>query len=169
MFRDPRYLAPLGVLLGVILVSAVLAQQSSGRSAAASVAPPAASATASEPVAAPTPDGVAVNAHRIQDLTKLRDALLSYRRLHGKFPVTKDGMTTICHTPADPGCVLASIAGSVPFADGDQPYWFSSDGSRVVLAAPAQTGPGGGPCPPALPAALAAAPVICLQFERPAQ
>ena len=38
MFRDPRYLAPLGVLLGVIVVAGVAARTGSGRSAA-SVAP----------------------------------------------------------------------------------------------------------------------------------
>ena len=169
MFRDLRYVAPLGVLIGVILVSAVLAHESSGRSAAASPAAPAAVSPTSAPESTATPDGATVNAHRLQDLTNLRDVFLAYRRQHGKFPMTKDGITTVCHEAADPGCALASTGANVPFADGDQPYWFISDGSRVVLLAPAQPASGARQCPAALPFPLAAGPLICLQIERPAQ
>jgi hypothetical protein len=170
MFRDPRYLAPLGVLVGVIFVSAALAHEGPGRSSASSPATPAVTfAAASDPEATPTPDAVSIDAHRLQDLTKLRDAFLAYRRKNGKFPVTKDGITTICAGEADPGCVLASVASGAPFADRDQPYWFVSDGSRVVLVAPAQAPSDSTQCPRVLPPDLAGAPVICLQFERPAQ
>lgn len=173
MFRDPRYLVPLSVLLGVILVSAALAQNGPGTRAASSPSPtPAAtqdSPSATEPPPPPTPDDAAIDARRMQDLVKVRDALLAYRRQHGKFPVTKNGITTLCANPSDPGCVLGSVAGGAPFADGDQPYWFLSDGTRVVLVAPAQIASDTAQCPPALPPALAGGPVLCLKFERPAQ
>ncbi len=169
MFRDPRYLAPLSVLIGVIFLSALLAQHGSKGSAAASAPSPTIAADTPEPTAIPTPDGAALDAHRLQDLVKVRDALLVYRRQHGKFPVTKNGITTICATASDPGCVLASESSGVPFADGDQPYWFASDGARVVLVARAETASDSAQCPPALPPQLAAAPVICLKLDRPAQ
>ncbi len=168
MFRDPRYLAPLGVLTGVILVSAALALHGPGRSAAGSDASPTPAATLAAP-ATPTPDNAAVDARRLLDLVKVRDALLSYRRLHGSFPVTKNGITTVCEGPSDPGCVLASMPGGAPFADGDQPYWFVSDGTRVVLVAHALTASDTAQCPPALPPTLTGVPLICLKFERPAQ
>ena len=116
-----------------------------------------------------TPDDAAIDARRAQDLAKVRDALLAYRRQHGKFPVTKNGITTICASPSDPGCALALVPGGAPFADGDQPYWFLSDGTRVVLVARAQTASNTSQCPPALPAALTGVPVMCLKVERPAQ
>jgi hypothetical protein len=171
MFRDPRYLAPLGVLLGVILLSSVLAQRATGHSAAA--IEPSATAAAGEGAAGPgatsTPDGAAIDAARLQDLVKVRNALLAYRRLNGRFPVTKNGVTTICTAPSDPGCVLATQPGAVPFADGDLPYWFLSDGARVVLIAPAQSASDLADCPPVLPPQLSGKPLICLKFDRPAQ
>lgn len=170
MLRDPRYLAPLGVLLGVILLSAVLAQRASGDSAAASA--PSATAVIDDATATPaptsTPDGGAIDAARLQDLVKVRDALLAYRRLHGKFPITKNA-ATICAAPSDPGCVVALEPGTVPFADGDQPYWFVSDGARVTLIAPAHTPFNAAQCPPVLPAILTGQPVICLKFDRAVQ
>jgi hypothetical protein len=180
MFRDPRYLAPLGVLLGVIFVSAVLARNGPGRYAAASVPSPASMATSaanqggrdSPPTTEPpppTPDDAAIDARRTQDLVKVRDALLVYRRQHGKFPVTKNGITTLCTQPLDPGCVLGSGAGPPPFADGDQPYWYLSDGARVVLVARAQAATDASQCPAMLPIELTGSPLICLKFERPVQ
>jgi hypothetical protein len=169
MFRDPRYLAPLGVLIGVMLVSAVFAYENPGGSAASPPAAPTATSAAAALQPTPALDDASIDAHRVQDLTKLRDAFLAYRRKNGKFPVTSDGITTICADPADPGCVLASVAAGVPFADRDQPYWFVSDGSRVVLVARAQTATNSTQCPRVLPPDLTAASVICLEFERPAQ
>lgn len=174
MFRDPRYLAPLGVLTGVILLSAALALHGSGKSAAGSAASPTPGATLAaaatpEPPSAPTADDATIDARRLLGLTKVRDALLAYRRLHGAFPVTKNGITTLCASPSDPGCVLASMPGGAPFADGDQPYWFLSDGTRVVLVARAMTASDTAQCPPARPPVLTGVPLICLKFERPAQ
>ena len=167
MFRDPRYLAPLAVLLGVIFLSAALAQHGSKGSAAASALSPTVLAATATPDPTPTPDGAAIDARRLRDLVKVRDALLAYRRQHGKFPVTKNGITTICAAPTDAGCVL-SETGSVPFADGDQPYWFISDGARVALVARAESASDPAQCPAALPAALVGTPVMCLKFDRPA-
>lgn len=169
MFRDPRYLAPLAVLLGVIFVSAVLAEQGSKGSAAASVPTVSIVAATAAPEPTPTPDGAAIDARRLRDLVKIRDAFLAYRRQNGKFPVTKDGITTICATSFDPGCVLASGAGAVRFTDGVLPYWFVSDGARVVLVAPAESPADTAQCPAALPLALAGKFVMCLKFDRPAQ
>ena len=161
-------------------MSAALAQNGSHTRAGASAPSPAAVGTSAsdeggqdtppttEPPP-PMPDGAAIDARRAQDLAKVRDALLVYRRQHGKFPVTKNGITTLCATSSDPGCVLASVPGGAPFADGDQPYWFLSDGTRVVLIARAQTASNTSQCPPALPVALTGVPVMCLKVERPAQ
>jgi hypothetical protein len=180
MFRDPRYLAPLGVLLGVIFVSAAVAYTGSGNPSAnpsqsatavtmAGADPGAQGDATAEPASTPTMDDAAIDARRLRDLTKLRDALLAYRREHGKFPVTKKGITTICASPSDPGCVLASMPGGAPFADGNQPYWFVSDGARVVLVARAQAASDATQCPPVLPAELTGVSLTCLKFERPVQ
>jgi hypothetical protein len=169
MFRDPRYLAPLGVLIAVIFVSAVLAHENTGRSSASAATPAATSAVVSGADSTPSPAVDSADAHRLADLTKLRDAFLAYRRKNGKFPITKDGITTICADQADPGCVIISVAPAAPFADKDQPYWFVSDGSRVALVARADKASDSTTCPRVLPADLAGAPVICLEFERPAQ
>lgn len=161
MFRDPRYLAPLGVLLGVMLVSALLASDWSRGSSAAAPAP----AVLVEPSSAPA----VTDADRLQDLTELRAAMLAYRRQHGTFPVTPGGITTICAAQTDRGCVLGSLADAPPFADRDQPYWFVSDGVRVVLVAAAEAASNSAQCPRVLPNHLAAAPLICLQIGRAPQ
>jgi hypothetical protein len=166
MFRDPRYLAPLGVLLGVIFVAAIAAETGSGRTVASAV-PTAAVATAeasASPTAAATADAGVTDARRMRDLVRVRDAMLAYRQAHGKFPVTKNGMTTLCASSSNPGCVLAPA----PFADGDEPYWFLSDGSHVYLVARGDSGLDNAQCPSALPSALAGVPLVCLEFERQA-
>jgi hypothetical protein len=117
----------------------------------------------------PTSADAAIDARRLLDLVKVRDALLSYRRQHGRFPVTKNGITTLCAKPSDPGCVLKDGAGGPPFADGDQPYWYLSDGARVVLVARAQTAMEVSPCPEMLPSELTGTALVCLGFERPLQ
>lgn len=180
MFRDPRYLTPLGLLLGVILVSALLARNGSGRYAAASVPSPTATATSAgnqggrdnPPTGerpTPTPDDAAIDARRMQDLVNVRDALLAYRRQRGKFPVTKNGVTTLCAQTSDLGCVPGSGAGGPPFADRDQPHWYLSDGVRVVFVARAQTATDSSQCPAMLPIELTGSPLVCRKFEGPVQ
>jgi hypothetical protein len=164
MFRDPRYLAPLGVLLGVIFVAAIAAETGSGRTVASAVptATVATAQTAASPTAAATPDAGAADAGRMRDLVRVRDAMISYRQAHGKFPLTKNGMTTLCASSSDPGCVLAPA----PFGDGNEAYWFASDGNRVSLVARGDIGLNSAQCPSTLPAALTGVPLVCLEFER---
>jgi hypothetical protein len=162
MFRDPRYLAPLGVLLGVIVVAGAAARTGSGRSDA-SVAP-VATATAGAPAATATPDGAAIDARRMGDLVKIRDAMLAYRQQHGKFPTSKS-LTPICGASSDAGCALAPA----PFADGDEPYFFRSDGAQVFLVARGLTVTDMSQCPLVLPDELTGVPLTCLQFARPMQ
>jgi len=167
MFRDPRYLAPLGVLIAVIFVSAVLAYENSSPNA---VAARAGGATVSSAAGAPTPAGAVTDDRRLLDLTKLRDAFLAYRRLHGRFPASRGGsLQTICASDSDAGCALISVAPDAVYADRDQSYWFASDGARVVLVARSDGAYGAAQCPAALPPALSGGPLMCLAFERPVQ
>ncbi len=164
MFRDPRYLAPLGVLLGVIVVAGVAARTGPGRSDASAVPVATATATAAAPAATATPDGAAIDARRMGDLVKIRDAMLQYRQEHGKF-LTSKVLTVLCGALSDPGCALAPA----PFADGDEPYYFRSDGAQVFLVARGLTATDTSQCPPVLPEELTGVPLTCLQFARPAQ
>ena len=164
MFRDPRYLAPLGVLLGVIVVAAVAAYAGSGRSDASVVPIATTMAGDATPAATATPERESTDARRMRDLVKVRDAMLAYRQQHGKFPISKS-LGALCATSSDPGCALAPA----PFADGDEPYRFRSDGARVYLVTRAETATDTAQCPPALPDELTGVPVLCLQFERPVQ
>ena len=65
----------------------------------------------------------------------------------------------------NPGCALAPA----PFGDGDEPYWFRSDGARVYLVARAEAATDTAQCPLTLPSDLTGVPILCLQFERPVQ
>ncbi len=161
MFRDPRYLAPLGVLLGVMLVAAVLASDCSSRHAAASREPTV--------VVEQSSARAVTDADRLQDLAKLRTAMLAYRKRHDAFPVTAQGITTICAVQTDPGCVLGSLGTAPPFADRDRPYWFISDGVRAVLVAVSEAASNSAQCPRVLPPELVAALLICLPIGGPPQ
>jgi hypothetical protein len=161
LLRDPRYLAPLGVLIVVILIASLLGR---GDSHAQSQAP-AGQPHATGPVD-PTPDTAAIDARRMSDLTRGRDALEDYLGRYGSFPNTRNTLTTLCAQPSDAGCELKNVSHDLSFSDGDAVYWYASDGARFVLIATALTAQDTGDCPVGLPAELAAAPVICVRGER---
>ena len=161
MVRDPRYIAPLAVLLAVILVSAAL-----GGRALPSVG------ASGRPSATPGPTEVLsredqlLDARRALDLGKLRDALTLYRRRNGTYPSTAGRITTLCDQPSDAGCALSSLGAKLPFSDGELPYWYASDGSTYfALIARAQQAGDTSRCPGPLPDELAVAPVMCIRSE----
>jgi hypothetical protein len=156
MFRDPRYLVPLGVLVAVILISAVL-----GR-AAESTDAPAGSDVRSSGVA-PTPDASLRDLQRTGDLFRVRDALEAYRSQHGAVPSTGNVLMALCEDRDDPGCSLESIDHQLKFSyDGDR-YWYASDGQRFVVIARADQAAPTNECPVGLPREIAGKPIICVR------
>ena len=158
MFRDPRYLAPLGVLAR--RDPRVGRARAEGSGAAAPPRPP--SAATATPTSAPVPrrrpTAPPIDARACRTSTKVRDALLAYRRQHGKFPVTKNGITTICAAPSDPGCVLAAGRARRAVRRWRSAVLVLSDGARVVLVAPrADARPMPAQCPRDPPRELAGA------------
>ena len=160
-FRDPRYFGSLAVLIGVIVLSAVLAARSGG----ASAAPPAVEPT---PTAAPrvvrTPgaDEILLDARRFVDLSKLADTLKSLRAKDGVYPSTDGLYKPICFAAGDPTCVLPSLAGKIPASDGQYAYYYRSDGATFTLVAHTQVWPQHDNCPADVPAAFAGGPVLCV-------
>jgi hypothetical protein len=151
MFRDPRYLLPLAILLGVIVVSAVLVANE--RAAAGSAAP------GSEAEAA-----AVVDYYRSIDLNRLRDAAIEYGRRHGLLPTTGGLIQQVCATPQDAACALREVAEQLPAGDGRDPYWYQSDGSSYFLFISRANGEHDrSDCPPVLPPALVAVPIMCLR------
>jgi hypothetical protein len=164
MLRDPRYLLPLAVLAGVILVSAAFARQGHVSSAAGTVAGAATAAAARTSASAPeaTPDDASVDHRRAGDLAAIQEALDAYRQRTGGYPDTKKALTTLCAYPGDAGCALSSIAPDLPFSDGEVAYRYESDGSSYHLIAPARAQGDTSQCP-RLPQELASASLICVR------
>src|SRR5437899_3252399 len=134
MLRDPRYLLPLAILVGVIAVAALLADGDAR--AASNLTQPAMPAT---PVDAGSrsgvgPAGIALrhDLRRSQDLEELRSGVAVYHVHHGAYPNTDNAVTPMCEAPSDAGCEVAAVA-AVRFDDGDLPYWYASDGESYFL------------------------------------
>ncbi len=158
MIRDPRYLLPLGLLVAVIMISFAIGRgdthaQSGERGPATTAAPQ------------PTPDDAAVDARRTGDLQRLSDALGVYRERHGSYPSTRNTIAQVCSSDSDAGCALKAITGDLVFSDGDEPYYYASDGARYVLMARGKTAGDPRSCPVGLPAELAAGAVICMSGD----
>lgn len=153
IFRDPRYLVPLGILLAVIVVSAALVYD---ERAAQGSAP------------TPVPDAAAVvDYRRIVELGRLRDAAVEYARKHGELPSTHDEIVPLCALPDDAGCALRDVAPDLPADDGQLPYWYQSDGrSYFLFIARANADGDARDCPPVLPAPLSSGPVMCVRGGR---
>lgn len=174
MFRDPRYLLPLGVLVGVILASATLAHtntsDATGTPPLATVEAPhtpiSKSTDTIRAVATPGLDDVLLDSRRALDLARLRDAAIAYKAAHGTYPASRDVVSPVCAQPSDAGCVLSTIAPDLAYTDGKLPYWFASDGATdFVVIARAQIPTDTSQCPSPLPPALSAAPVLCLRVQ----
>lgn len=155
MFRDPRYLLPLAILLGVIVVSAVLVYND--QAAAGSAATP-------EPPADPA---LVADYYRSIDLGKLRDAAVEYVRQNGWLPSTQNQIQPVCAAAGDAGCALHDVRDGLPAGDGRDPYWYQSDGETYFLfIARANHAHDRSDCPPVLPPALVAGPIMCLRGGR---
>lgn len=172
MSRDPRYLLPLAILIGVIVVSAALVERGRTSAKTASPAAPAVSVTAigDAPAAEATPrlDDQFVDARRALDLVQLRDALAEYRKQHNGYPSTDGAVTTLCATPSDAGCALSSIMPDAPFGDDGGPYWYVSDGRNfaTLIAIAKLPHVRGQNCPRQLPPALSGGQLICVSVPR---
>ena len=164
-FRDPRYLGPLAVLIGVIVLSAIFADRSGG-------AAPRDAASVSTTVPAPTPgphavrtpgdDEILLDARRAIDLQTLASTLTTIARDNGAYPSTGGDYKPVCFAAGDPTCVLQSLAGQIPASDGQYAYYYRSDGATFTLVAHTQVWPREDNCPGDVPAAFAGAPVFCI-------
>ena len=161
MLRDPRYLLPLGLLVAVTMLSFMLGRGDTHAQSSAPKHAPVATAAANV-----TPDDTSVDARRASDLQRLSNALGEYRQRNNTYPSTRNAITQICARDADAGCALKAIAADLRFSDGDEPYYYASDGARFVLMARAKVGGDGRACPVGLPAELAAGAVICMTSEQ---
>lgn len=167
-YRDYWYVASLVALSLIFALANVVVIQGgtpAGADSAAVATPtrPAVATQRAAPTPAPTADPVTADFARTLDLAAARDALGAYYRANGAFPATNGGVTTLCDDAADAGCVLSSMDVELSFDDGDDPYWYASDGRTFTLIARAALSqPGEQPCPENLPAQLASGPVICM-------
>jgi hypothetical protein len=114
---------------------------------------------------AATPDDAAIDTRRGADLQRLSDALAAYHQRHDTYPTTRNAITQVCGAETDAGCALNAITGGLVFKDGDDPYYYASDGARYVLMARAKVAGEARGCPVGLPAELVAGGVICMTSE----
>jgi hypothetical protein len=114
---------------------------------------------------AATPDDAAIDMRRAADLQRLSDALAAYHQRHDTYPTTRNAITQVCGADTDAGCALRAITADLVFKDGDDPYYYASDGARYVLMARAKEIGDARGCPVGLPAELAAGGVICMSSE----
>ena len=163
MFRDPWYVVPLGMLVGVIIISAAMG---AGPSAVDSAVP---SVPGIPRQIEPTPTPDYTNDYtRTADLFALKDAALNYYRRNGFFPTTNNAIVALCSGNADAGCVLRQSVRGIPVGDGESPYYYMSDGSSYVIFVARSDAQGDlTQCPSALPPDLANTPVICSYAEAP--
>jgi hypothetical protein len=155
--RDARYVVPFTVLVGVVVVSAALAEaQPAQTSPGLGASAPAAATNVPEPTQSPA------DARRAADLATLRDLLEQYRADHGAYPTTEHYTVTLCATAWDAGCLLTTLSSRVPASDGTHPYWWRSDGSSYTIFAFVDAPPAQDDCPTELPKALAGGPVLCV-------
>lgn len=167
-YRDYWYVASLAALSLIFAIANVVVIQGGTPAGAnsAAVATPTRFVVATPravPTPEPTADPVTADFARTLDLAAARDALGAYHEANGVFPSTNGDVTTLCDDAADAGCALASIDADLSFDDGDDAYWYASDGQTYTLIARAALSqPGEQPCPDNLPAQLASGPVICM-------
>jgi hypothetical protein len=160
--RDLRYLLPLAMLLGVVLISAAMG---AGPKAVTSAVPeipyvPRAQTGSS----APDPDLIRDQARAI-DLGGLREAALDAHRRTGAFPDSGNSVVTLCETIGDAGCALREARG-LPGGDGEFPYYYASDGKTyAVFIARAESNGDTSKCPRDLPSGLKGVPLICVYVE----
>jgi hypothetical protein len=176
--RDPWFSGPLAALCGIIVLGSALAisgtsDASGGGGEPRTVVTP--SATQAPSVAAQATavstsrrqDDVALDFARALDINTLRDDFALYYERHRAYPDTAGQVTTLCDAPADAACGLTEVDDDAPFGDGDEPYWYVSDGSSyyIIVAKAALVQPDVSMCPD-LPVELASGPVMCMRFDQ---
>ena len=166
LFRDPRYVIPLAMLIFVIIVSAAMG---AGPGAVDSAVPsiPYVPRQGETQTAEPPSAALIKDYQRAVDLGKLHDAALAIRERTGAFPSTNDTVVELCASPADRGCAIREERG-LASGDGEFPYYYASDGATyATFVARAETQGDVSRCPAPLPAALVGVPVMCVRVEAP--
>jgi hypothetical protein len=162
LFRDPRYVIPLIMLMFVIVVSAATG---AGPGAVDSAVPSLPYVPREEGV--PAPD-LARDYARGVDLGKLREAALGYYRQAGSFPDTENQAVAICEDGANSACALRLVQEDLPLDDGEHPYYYASDGMTYALfIAKAEVKGDMSQCPELVPVELASSPLMCTRLEAP--
>ncbi len=160
LFRDPRYLLPLAMLVGVIIISAAMG----AGPAAVDSAVPAVPGIPRAGSPTPTPD-VSNDYRRAIDLGILREAAESFHRKNGSFPNTNSAVVALCVDAVDAGCSLREARG-LPSGDGEFPYYYASDGATyAVFIARADFLSDATACSVTLPSHLRDYPVMCSRVE----
>jgi len=162
ILRDWRYSVPLGALLAITIMAAVLAA-SPRHDATANPGPTTeGTATATMVIGTPSAGDLLLDARRKLDLAALRDAVEAYRFRFGTYPSTGDAYQGACAAAAEALCALKWISAKLPSGDGQTPYRYRSDGSTYVLYSPLSATDGPSGCPDEIPAEFAGGSVFCL-------
>lgn len=162
LLRDPRYLLPLAMLSGVIIISAAMG---AGPKAVTSAVPEIPYVPRAE-VATPEPTVDLVRDYgRAIDLGALGEAALDVHRRTGAFPDSGGRVVALCATIGDVGCALREARG-LPSGDGDRPYYYISDGSTYAMFIARSDARGDmSRCPLELPPELRDVPLMCVYVE----
>lgn len=148
--EDPRYVLPLCALAALAAICALFAGSSlRGHWGAAGAANP-------------SPAPAVTDSSRLQDLASVRAALALYYSLNHIYPSTVGKPQTLCQQESDAGCLLRTVRPTLPFDDGTEPYWYSSNGLSYTLYAAANSAGNDHPCKGAVPAAFTGRPVMCV-------
>jgi hypothetical protein len=167
--RDLPYVASLTTLVVVTIAAGALALSDSGRgdaggapivqeSPTAPAATPAVTATATPP---PYAD-VLVDTKRLLDLSKIRESLERYHARQTTYPSTGGAFQTVCSQPRDAACVLLKTDPRLPVAEGENSYWYQSDGASFTLYTRLLVPPVGDGCPGDVPSEFDGSPVGCI-------
>jgi hypothetical protein len=160
LLRDPRYLLPLAMLLGVIIIAAAMGAGPKAVTSAVPEIPYVPRAATAEP----TVDLVRDYGRAI-DLGALREAALEAHRRTGTFPDSGGNVVPLCATITDVGCALREARG-LPSGDGDRPYYYASDGATYAIFIARSDARGDMTrCPAALPAELLDVSLMCVFVE----
>jgi hypothetical protein len=139
MLRDPRYVAPLAVLVVVIVLSALLRSAEPRALASTPAATPAAWPA---PTATPAEQALLIDTRRTYDLARLRDIVAGVEAAGGGLPDTAGTPRRICGAARVDGCVLAGALAPGDLLDAEAPYWYASDGASyfIVMTVAAHSG-----------------------------
>lgn len=163
LLRDPRYLMPLAVLFGVILISAAMGAGPGALDARVPSIP----LVPRVPEDSSSPDLTRDYARGI-DLGVLREAALGYHRQNGSFPNTDGRIIELCRDNGNVACGLRLANPDLPETDGKTPYLYASDGRTYALFIARSDVQGDtAECPELVPRELASKPLMCARVVAP--